>query len=114
MFLFPLRAKFAIFFIRSGAGSYSCQKIGVAFTDPTKTDRQGYTEFCIFESVSSYEINLTLSLYGGPTAIAFLLSQWTFSGSGATFSNKRMYRVQSSFSTEDKGTSIIAVYGYKY
>ena len=90
------------------------QKIGISFTDPTKTERQGYTEFCIFESVSSYEINLSLNLYGGPTAIAILLSQWTFSGASATFVNKRMYRVQSSFSTEDKGTSIMAVYGYKY
>ena len=90
------------------------QKIGIAFADPTQTSRQGYTEFCIFESVSSYEINLSLNLYGGPTAVAILLSQWTFSGTAATFSNKRMYRVQSSFSTEDKGTSIMAVYGYKY
>ena len=50
------------------------QKIGVAFTDPTKTERQGYTEFCIFESVSSYEINLSLNLYSGPTTVSILLS----------------------------------------
>ncbi len=87
--------------------------IGVNFVDPTHHERRGYVEFSISQGRTQYALYPHLILYAGPDQIAVVLSTFSFEGTQVTFENKRMYRISSSFSSEDKGIAVIDVYGYK-